>query len=201
MKREEHLEYCKICLNRKVDFHKGMICSLTNEIANFDPTCKDFKEDPIELEKRTKQKVQTEFNNASTINNGTQWFLWIFGLSVLNSVILYTGGGISFIFGLGITQIFEGFLIGYSGQYTLNGLIISILISSIFVLIWYSSRNLNKNAFILGMIIYGIDGLLLLIFQDWLSFGFHIYALVMIFKAYQNVDQMKELLSKQQDSQ
>lgn len=45
MKREEHLKFCEICEKRKFDFHKGLLCSLTNELADFDDTCKSFEKD------------------------------------------------------------------------------------------------------------------------------------------------------------
>ncbi|QNM84628.1 hypothetical protein H9W90_10510 [Polaribacter pectinis] len=45
MKREEHLEFCKICRNREFDFHKGLLCGLTNELANFENNCETFEKD------------------------------------------------------------------------------------------------------------------------------------------------------------
>lgn len=45
MTREQHLEFCTQCLNRKFDPSKGIICSLTGQIANFEKECHDFKVD------------------------------------------------------------------------------------------------------------------------------------------------------------
>jgi len=45
MTRDEHLLFCQKCLNRKMDLHQGIICKLTNKIANFDNQCIDFKID------------------------------------------------------------------------------------------------------------------------------------------------------------
>jgi len=191
MTREEHLSYCKICLNRKMDTKQGLICSLTEKIADFNETCQEFKEDPIKKKELDSIPSYQEVEDTTKLNNGAQWFLWIFGLSVINSIILYFGGGVSFIFGLGITQLFEGIFIGIFGELNLIGVIISIFISGIFALIWYFSKKLSKPAFIIGMTIYGLDALLLLAFQDWLSFGVHLYALFMIFKGFQSVDGLK----------
>ena len=192
MTREEHLSYCKICLNREMDMKKGLICNITNEIADFKLTCKDFKEDPIKKKELESIPNIEEVENVAKLNNGSQWFLWIFGLSAINTLILYFGGQVSFIFGLGITQIFEGIYIGMFGEFNLLGVIISIAISGIFAVIWYFSKNLSKPAFIIGMIIYGIDALILLAFQDWLSFGVHLYALFMIFKGFQSINELKK---------
>lgn len=47
MTREEQLEYCKICLERKFDKQRGIICSLTDNIASFESECLDFKKDNV----------------------------------------------------------------------------------------------------------------------------------------------------------
>lgn len=48
MTRKEHLEYCTKCTKRAFDQKRGVICSLTQEIAAFDPTCPDFEQDTTE---------------------------------------------------------------------------------------------------------------------------------------------------------
>lgn len=45
MTREDHLEFCKRCLNRKFDSNTGIICSLTGQIAAFKNECENFKVD------------------------------------------------------------------------------------------------------------------------------------------------------------
>lgn len=46
MRRERHLEFCGVCKNQQFDPNKGIVCGLTNEIANFEGTCIDYLEDP-----------------------------------------------------------------------------------------------------------------------------------------------------------
>src|SRR5678815_1685119 len=45
MTREEHLEFCQRCLNRKFDLQHGIVCGLTGQIAAFEKECKDFRHD------------------------------------------------------------------------------------------------------------------------------------------------------------
>ncbi len=45
MTRDEHLEFCRRCLNRKFDFERGIFCSLTGQIAAFEKECENFKFD------------------------------------------------------------------------------------------------------------------------------------------------------------
>lgn len=49
------LKYCKVCINRKLDFQRGMLCSLTNEHASFDFTCPNFKQE--ELQQKAKPTI------------------------------------------------------------------------------------------------------------------------------------------------
>lgn len=61
MNREYHLTFCKICNNRKKDFNKGLICSLTNDRADFNEHCPTFDLDSSELEQiRVKVKNQID---------------------------------------------------------------------------------------------------------------------------------------------
>lgn len=45
MTRQEYLAVCNLCLNRKLDFNKGVICSLTGGQAAFEGECADYKRD------------------------------------------------------------------------------------------------------------------------------------------------------------
>jgi len=67
MNREYHLSFCKICKNRKASLKQGLICSLTEKLANFEKDCTSFKADELELEK-LKKRFETEIkdNYATT---------------------------------------------------------------------------------------------------------------------------------------
>jgi antitoxin component YwqK of YwqJK toxin-antitoxin module len=45
MTRDQHLEFCSRCTNRKFDSEKGIICQITNDIAAFENTCAEFTAD------------------------------------------------------------------------------------------------------------------------------------------------------------
>ena len=93
--------------------------------------------------------------------SGAQWFFWIAALSLVNSVIAIAGQEWRFIIGLGF--------LGWVGHRAANG---------------------RKWAFVLGMIVYGIDGAIFLVIQDWVGVGFHAFALFMIFRGYQATRQL-----------
>ena len=46
MTREEHVRICSVCKNRRSDINKGLICALTEDIADFEGECPNYDEDP-----------------------------------------------------------------------------------------------------------------------------------------------------------
>ncbi|HLX83375.1 MAG TPA: hypothetical protein VKR59_05735 [Terriglobales bacterium] len=111
------------------------------------------------------------------LKGSASWFLMIAGLSVVNSVLSMSGASIRFIFGLGLSQIVDG-LANQDGStgYVLD-LIINGIIAGVFVLFWNFARKGQSWAWYLGMGLYAIDGVLLLLFKDYLAIAFHAYAL------------------------
>lgn len=60
MDRKNQLEYCKVCKHRKKDFHKGIVCGLTNERADFIETCSHYvNDDTVEVRKIEDNSKQT----------------------------------------------------------------------------------------------------------------------------------------------
>lgn len=204
MDRAEYLKICKRCSNRKYDLNKGIVCGLTNEIANFDANCSEYKADPEAIKKEDaldlaqqntpeaktrelKKKIEeakSQIDPKKAVKKSANWFYWIAGLSLLNSMSILMDSNFGFSFGLGFTQLFDGFLIGISGGYNVWSLIPSIVFSAIFVLIGYYANNYSKVAFIVGMAIYSIDTILFLMVPDYLSIGLHVFALIMIYNGY-----------------
>ena len=72
-KRYYHLSFCKICKNRKPSLKEGLICNLTEKIADFDKNCPNFLLDRPELEKIKKQ-FQIEIENNYPSNNLESFF-------------------------------------------------------------------------------------------------------------------------------
>src|ERR1035438_8964666 len=84
---------------------------------------------------------------------------------------------VRFIFGLGASQIVDS-LAHQAGSpgYVLD-LIINGIIAGVFVLFWNFARQGQKWAWYVGMAVYAVDGVLLLLFKDYLAIAFHAYAL------------------------
>ena len=67
-KRKLHLSFCLTCKNRKFTFEKGIICNISNQIAEFEKKCTSFKED-LEERKRIKTKLDEKISTEYPDNN------------------------------------------------------------------------------------------------------------------------------------
>lgn len=45
MTREQHLVFCRKCVNRKMDLKQGLICQITEEKADFTDECENYERD------------------------------------------------------------------------------------------------------------------------------------------------------------
>jgi len=147
------------------------------------------------------QVAAVEFEKTRrAYSNGANWFYWIAGLSIVNSLIALFEGGMGFIFGLGITQIVDGVAMAIldevaegAGIIRIIALVTSAVFAGIFALFgWLANRGLGW-AFIVGMVLYLMDGLLFLLFGDWLSLAFHGFALYSMFNGYRALGTLRDM--------
>ncbi len=122
------------------------------------------------------------------ILSGANWFFWIAALSIINSIILLSGGRWNFLAGLGVTQLIDGLGIGLSTQLgstaTIIALILDLLVAGYFVGMGFLARREMSWAFILGMIFYVLDGLIFLWAQEWFGLAFHAYVLFRLYQGF-----------------
>jgi intracellular septation protein A len=73
----------------------------------------------------------------------------------------------------------------------------AVLASAIVVLFGWLANRRYIAFFAIGMVLYLLDGLLLLLFRQWLSVGFHAFVLFCMFgglMAYRQLNQIEETL-------
>ena len=138
---------------------------------------------------------QAELNELSVkVNKSAKWFYWIAAFSAFNTLVGYFEGNVSFVVGLGITQLIDGLVYNASDTIRLAALFIELIIACMFALFGYFAVKEEKWAFLVGMTIYLLDGLIFILVQDWLSIAFHVFVLVALFtgyKALQKIESMK----------
>jgi hypothetical protein len=135
--------------------------------------------------------LQASAAAVGQLKSGASWFYWIAGLSLINSIAAFSGSSWRFIVGLGITQVFDalGDHIGGAGKAVV--LLLDVVAAGLFVLFGVFAHKCHGWAFITGMALFALDGLVLLIFQDWLGVGFHAFVLYFLFRGFQVSRQLK----------
>ncbi len=140
----------------------------------------------------------------SAFRAGANWFFWIAGLSMVNSLIILFNGEWSFVVGLGATQVVDGIAYAAAEELDANAvtivrgvaLALDVLIALVFVGFGWLARKRMGWAFVLGMLLYFVDGLIFLLVQDWLSIGFHAFALFCIFGGYASMKKLVQMESQ-----
>jgi hypothetical protein len=134
------------------------------------------------------------------IRSGANWFIWIAGLSLVNSVLFAIGSNWAFFLGLGATQVVDAFgkeiITGTTGQ--VLALVVDVLIAGIFVGIAAVSRNGAQWSFIVGIVLVVLDALLLVWFTDWAAVAFHGLALFFMFRGFRASRRLATLRSAAQ---
>jgi MFS family permease len=154
------------------------------------------------LEAQNRQAAIAELTRRVKI--GANNFFGIAGLSVINTFLSFIGSDTRFVIGLGITQFVDA--VAYfasldvpeaSGILTIVAVLIDLVIVGIFVLFGFFARRGRRWAFMVGMVLYAIDALLLLAFQDWLGLAFHALFLFWLFGGLRALNELNKLQKPQ----
>lgn len=130
-------------------------------------------------------------------DSGANWFFWIAGFSVVNSIILLADGQWNFLIGLGLTQLIDGVATSAAeqlgGTATAIALILDAMVAGFFIVMGLLARRGFGWAFVLGMIVYVLDGLLFIYVQQWLNVAFHVFALYFIYRGFAANSKLQKL--------
>lgn len=126
------------------------------------------------------------------VKRGANWFFLIAALSLVNTVITLVGGATRFVVGLGVTDIVAGVAREFGNSGMVVSIVVNVVAAGIFAGFGLLARTNKSWSFIVGMVLYTLDGLLFLLVPDIMSIAFHVLALVFMFKGLKaNMDLMK----------
>lgn len=99
MTREEHLLHCKICTHQKFDSKQGIVCDLTDRIADFEGSCPSFvlNESKKEIEEMRTYNQLPRLNTASQGKRFANYILDLVFIVIFSSLFGLTIG-IIFVF-------------------------------------------------------------------------------------------------------
>ncbi|MGV3640599.1 MAG: hypothetical protein ACO1NZ_08785 [Adhaeribacter sp.] len=123
----------------------------------------------------------------SAIASGANWFFWIAGLSVLNSLLSYFYGDWNLFIGLSGMHLVD--LLAQKETTLLRGLGLNLNLGAALLFCWLGllARKRNRRAFMAGFLFYLADSLVFLMLADSASLGFHALGLFMILGGYRSV--------------
>ncbi len=139
---------------------------------------------------KLQQQLAAKVAVEQRLKGAASWFYWIAGLSLLNSIIVMAGGQVHFIIGMGVTTVVDVVAKQAGGIGLAAGMVINVFVAALCAAFGVLGMRRKTWALWVGMALYTFDGLLLLLFQDWLSVAFHAYAL---FRISQGLGAIKEL--------
>ena len=139
--------------------------------------------------------------------SGANWFYWIAGLTIITSLIAFFGGGIRFLISLGLTQFIDAVAAGVAtelgGAVQVVGLLLDFIVTGVFVLFGYLAGKKMLWAYVVGMVVFLLDGLLSLAFQDAIGVIAHAVVLFWLFRGYQagrELVSLEKIMAEQQPS-
>lgn len=145
--------------------------------------------------------IEERLKLENQLRSGANWFFVIAAVSVVNSIIFLLGGGVTFILGLGLTQFVDGVMgviaeeLGADGGAVAKaiGLGFNLIVVGVFVLFGFLSRRGKRWAFLVGMILYGLDILILVWAGDVLGIVFHVIALAGLYRGLKALGEIRSL--------
>ncbi len=151
------------------------------------------------------QAAQARHVLEARARNGVNWFFWIAGLSIINTIIFIAGGNITFILGLGATQFVDGLTSAMMQDLGANSitvlrlasLAVDIGLAGIFVVAGLLSRKKYRWAIITGMVLYVADAILFIWAGDWFAVAFHALALWGLWGGLRATNALRKLASAQ----
>ena len=112
------------------------------------------------------------------VRNGGRWFYWIAGLSAVNFVFFALGSGTGFALGTAIDWFLQGILEELADPSV--AWIAHIVVIAFFAFLGVRATAGAQWAFIVGGLVYALDGLLFLLLGDWIGIVVHAIALFAI---------------------
>ena len=120
------------------------------------------------------------------------WWYWIAGITIVNTVLLFSHSTWGFAIGTGITDVVYGFTTVYPG-FLVPGVVIEIMIVGLIGLWGYLCQRGMLWAFWVGLILYGVDTVLEVLMKQWIGAAFHAYAIYSIYQGVVAINLLKKL--------
>ena len=127
------------------------------------------------------EKDETATKQRMMNLGGAVWFLCIGVLSMVNIAIPVE----QYNAGLGINYVIFEIAKGITGVNIMPlAYVITLIISVLYIFLWYKSKKDNKTAYLIGLIAYGFDTILVIFPAELFNIICHAYIFLMLFVGY-----------------
>ncbi|HZI63116.1 MAG TPA: hypothetical protein VFD62_20640 [Pyrinomonadaceae bacterium] len=114
--------------------------------------------------------------------SGANWFYWIAGLTLVTSFLSFSGTDWRFLISLGTTQVIDALAAELSdeggGAPKIIAIVLDVILAGVFVVFGVLANKKLLWAYILGMTIFVLDGVVSLVVEDWIGAIAHVVVLV-----------------------
>jgi hypothetical protein len=131
---------------------------------------------------------------------GANWFFWVAALSLVNSAIIHFGGQTFFPVGLGATLIVDGVATAIANQapnaeVVVRAIAIALDICAAMVMVGFGAfaRKRYTVIFLVGMIVYLLDGLIFLLAMDPVGIIVHLIGLAGMWQGFRAFRELNAL--------
>jgi hypothetical protein len=170
MTREEHIKFCEKCKNRDFDPQKGIICSLTSEIATFEKECSNYILDESVKEKTInntdaigtpdiKRKLSNDTYERLLLEQNFNFAIIFGSLAALIGAVLWAFFTVKTGFQIGYMAIAVGAMVGFSIRYFGKGInvkfgflgavlsLVGCVLGNLFSIVGFISYSYNIDYF------------------------------------------------------
>jgi hypothetical protein len=129
--------------------------------------------------------------------SGVHWFYWIAALTLVTSLMSLAGGGWRFFLSLGVTQFIDAVAVELSaslGNATkVIAIVLDIFAVAVFAAVGFLAGKKHLWAYIVGLVLFLLDGIASLVFGDWLGVVAHAVVLFIMVRAFKSGLELSEL--------
>lgn len=118
------------------------------------------------------------------VKSGASWFYWIAGFSIVNSIMAAANQPGGWALGLGVTTFTDAAAPHLGGAGKSVAFAFGLVAAGLMVLFGFFAGKGHAWAFIVGMVLLGLDTVLTGVFRMWISLAIHVFALFCIFAGF-----------------
>ena len=116
------------------------------------------------------------------IRSAANQFTWIAGLSLINLILLIASSSIVFPTGLAIADLLASLAFGQPLAGRIAAALGALGVVGMFAVFGYYGKKGASWAFVAGISVYVLDGVIWGLLGDWISSGFHVLVLFFLIR-------------------